>query len=150
MTMDSKHFIENILLYGVDLYQWPGEIRQAGIEALHKSSEMQALLAEYKQFERILRARKYEEPSDHLAHRIVSVSSPQNKKLPFSLGLFFSRLFDDELYLRKPALVVVSIVTIIALLTGFFIGFSNPSAQVLADQKQANLQGFLHYEGDVL
>jgi len=150
MTMDHKQFKENVLLYGVDLYQWPEEIRRAGIEALQKSSELQALLAEYEQFERVLKTRKYEEPSDHLAHRIVSLSLRQEKKSPFGLGWFLSRLFSDELYLPKPALIVFSILAIMTLLTGFFIGFSNPSVQVLTGQRQAKLQEFLYYEGDVL
>ena len=150
MTMDHKQFKDNILLYGVDLYQWPEEIRQEGVELLQKSSELQALLAEEEQFERVLKTRKYEEPSDNLAQRIVSLSLNQDKKSPFSLGWFLSRLFTDELYLPKPALIVVSILMIVVLGVGFFIGFSNPSEQVLTDQRQANLQEFLHYEGDVL
>ena len=150
MIMDLREFKENILSYGVDLHKWPMEKRQAGLESLQKSSELQALLAEYEQFERVLRTRKYEEPSSNLAQRIVSLSLPQDKKSPSSLGLFLSRLFADEFYLPKPALIVVSILTIIALLTGFFIGFSNPSRTVLTDQRQANLQEFLHYEEGVL
>jgi hypothetical protein len=150
MTMDPKHFKENILLYGVDLHQWPGEIRQAGIEALQKSSELQALLAEYEQFERTLKARKYEEPNDNLGQRIVSLSLHQDKKSPFSLGLFLSRLFAGEFYLSKPALIAVSILMIGALMIGFLIGFSSPTSTTLTDQRQANLQEFLHYEGDVL
>jgi hypothetical protein len=148
--MDLREFKENILLYGVDLHQWPEEIRQAGIEALQESSGLQALLAEYEQFERVLKTRKYEEPSDHLAQRIVSLSLRQEKKSPFGLGLFLSRLFADEFYLPKPVLIVVSILMIVALGVGFFIGFSNLSGQVLTDQRQANLQEFLHYKGDVL
>ena len=30
MTMDPRQLKENILLYGVNLYQWPEEIRQEG------------------------------------------------------------------------------------------------------------------------
>ncbi len=150
MTMDPKHFKENILLYGVDLHQWPEEIRHEGVELLQKFPRLQAILAEYEQFERVLKTRKYEEPSDHLSQRIVSLSLYRDKKSPFGLVLFLSRLFVDEFYLPKPALIVVSILTIIALLTGFFVGFSNHSGQVLADQRQANLQEFLHYGGDVL
>jgi hypothetical protein len=148
--MDYKQFKESILLYGVDLHQWPEEIRQEGVELLQKSLGLQLLLSEYEQFEKVLKTRKYEEPSDHLSQRIVSLSLHRDKKSPFGLGSFLSRLFSDEFYLPKPALIVVSILTIIALLTGFFIGFSNPSGQVLADQREANLQEFLHYGGDVL
>ena len=150
MTMDPREFKENILLYGVDLYQWPEEIRQEGLESLQRFPGLQALLAEYEQFERVLKTRKYEVPSSNLVQRIVSLSLHQDKKSPFSLSLFLSRLFADEFYLPKPALIVVSILTIIALLTGFFIGFSNPSRTALADHRQANLQEFLHYEGGVL
>ncbi len=150
MTMDPKQLKENILLYGVDLYQWPEEIRQEALELLQKSPGLQALLDEYEQFERVLKTRKYEEPSDHLEQRIVSLSLHQNNKSGFGFGWFLPRLFADELYLPKPALIVVSSIAIIALLTGFFIGFLNPLGQVITEQRQANLQEFLHYEGDVL
>ena len=150
MIMDHKQFKENILLYGVDLYQWPEEIRQEGLESLQRFPGRQALLAEYEQFERVLKTRKYEVPSSNLVQRIVSLSLHQDKKSPFSLSLFLSRLFADEFYLPKPALIVVSMLMIVALGVGFFIGFSNPTGQILTDQRQANLQEFLHYEEDVL
>jgi hypothetical protein len=150
MTMDPGQFNENVLLYGVDLYQWPEEIGQAGMEALQNSSELQAFLAEQKQFEKLLKTRRYEEPSSNLVQRIVSLSLQQDKKSPFSLGWFLSKLFADELYLRKPALIVVSILMIVALGVGFFIGFSNPTVQVLTGQRQTNLQEFLYYEEGVL
>jgi hypothetical protein len=150
MAMNPIQFQENILLHGVDLHQWPEEIRQEVLESLQKSPVLQAILDEYEQFEEVLKTRKYEEPSGHLAQRIVSLSLHQEKESRIGLGFFLSRLFADELYLPKPALIVVSILTIIALLTGFFVGFSNHSEQVLANQRQANLQEFLHYGGDVL
>ncbi len=150
MTMDPREFKEYVLLYGVDLHQWPEEVRQAGAESLQNSSELQALLAEQEQFERVLRTRKYEEPSGNLAQRIVSLSLHQDKKSPFSLGLFLSRLFGDEFYLPKPALIVVSILMVAALGIGFVMGFSNPTGPILTDQRQANLQEFLHYEEGVL
>lgn len=150
MTMDHKQFKESILLYGVDLHQWPEEIGQEGAELLQKFPGLQAILDEYEQFEEVLKTRKYEEPSGNLAQRIVSLSLHQEKESRIGLGFFLSRLFADELYLPKPALIVVSILTIIALLTGFFIGFSNPSRTVLTDQRQTNLQEFLHYEEGVL
>jgi hypothetical protein len=148
--MDHKQFKESILLYGVDLHQWPEEIGQEGAELLQKFPGLQAILDEYEQFEEVLKTRKYEEPSGNLAQRIVSLSLHQEKESRIGLGFFLSRLFADELYLPKPALIVVSILTIIALLTGFFIGFSNPSKTVLTDQRQTNLQEFLHYEEGVL
>ncbi len=150
MTMDPKQFKENILLYGVDLHQWPEEIRKAGLESLQNSSELRGSLTEQERFERVLKTRRYEEPSGNLAQRIVSLSLHHDKKSPFSLGLFLSRLFVGEFYLPKPALIVVSILMITALLIGFVIGFSNSTGSISTDQKQANLQEFIHYEGDVL
>lgn len=150
MTMDPRQLKENLLLYGADLYQWPEEIRREGVELLQKFPGLQALLAEYEQFERVLKTRKYEEPSDNLGQRIVSFSLNQDKKSPFSLGLFLSRLFADEFYLPKPALIVVCILMISALMIGFLIGFSSSTGTTLTEQRQANLQEFLHYEGDVL
>jgi hypothetical protein len=147
--MDPRQFKENILLYGVDLYQWPEEIRQEGLDSLQKFPGLQALLAEYEQFERVLKTRKYEEPSN-LVQRIVSLSLHQEKKSSFGLGLLLSRLFADEFYLPKPALIVVSILMIGALMIGFLIGFSSPTGTTLTEQRQANLQEFLHYGGDVL
>ncbi len=137
-------------LYGVNLDQWPEEIRQEGVELLKKFPGLQALLAEYEEFERVLKTRKYEEPSSNLGQRIVSLSLHQDKKSPFDLGSFLSRLFSDEFYLPRLALIVISILAIIALMTGFFVGFTNLSGQVLIDQRQANLQEFLHYGVDVL
>jgi hypothetical protein len=148
--MDPKQFQENILLYGVDLDQWPEEIRQEGVESLKNSSELRALLAEQEKFERVLRTRKYEEPSGNWVQRIVSLSYPQDKKSPFGLGLFLSRLFADEFYLAKPALILSSALMITALVIGFVIGFANSTGPILTDQRQASLQEFLHYEGDGL
>ena len=37
-----------------------------------------------------------------------------------------------------------------ALMIGFLIGFSSPTGTTLTEQRQANLQEFLHYGGDVL
>lgn len=150
MTMDPRQFKENALLYGVDLHQWPEEIRQAGVESLQNSPELQSLLAEQQQFERVLKTRKYEEPSGHLAQRIISLSLHQDRKSPFPLGLFLSRLFADEFCLPKPALIVISILMILTLGIGFFIGFSNSTGSMSTDQRQANLQEFLHYVEDVL
>ncbi len=150
MTMDHRQFKENMLLYGVDLYQWPEEIRQEGVELLEKFPGLQALLAEYEQFERVLKTRRYEEPSDNLARRIVSFSLRQDKKPSFSLDLFLSRLFGGEFYLPRPALIVVSILMIVTLGIGFIIGFSNSTGSISTDQRQTSLQEFLHYEGDVL
>jgi hypothetical protein len=150
MKTDPKQFQENVLLYGAHLDQWPEEIRQAGLESLQNSSELRALLAEQKKFERFLRTRKYEEPSGDLAQRIVSLSYPQDKKSPSGLGLFLSRLFTDEFHVPKPALIAVSILLIATLVIGFVIGFANPPGSVLTDQVQTNLQDFLHYEGNGL
>jgi hypothetical protein len=149
MTMDPKQFKENLFLYGVDLNEWPEEIRQAGAESLRKSSELQTLLAEQEDFERILKTRKYKEPSGDLVQRIVSLSLLQDKKSPSGFGLFLSRLFADEFYFPKPALVLGSSLMIAALVFGFVIGFSISTGSISIDRKQANLQDFFHYEGNV-
>lgn len=150
MRMDPEQFKQNILLHGVDLSHWPEEIRQAGMELLQKSSEMRTLLAEHEQFERVLRTRKYEEPSGNFAERILSLSLHREERSPSGVGLFLSRLFADEFRLPKPALILISILMIITLGVGFVIGFSSSTRSMLTDQRQANLQEFLHYEEDVL
>ena len=102
MTMDPRQFKENILLYGVDLYQWPEEIRQEGLDSLQKFPGLQALLAEYEQFERVLKTRKYEEPSNNLVQRIVSLSLHQEKKSSFGLALLSRFLLTNSICLNRP------------------------------------------------
>jgi hypothetical protein len=146
MTMDPKQFNENLFLYGADLNEWPEEIRQAGVESLRISSELQALLAEGKKFELVLKTRKYEEPGGNLIQKIVSLPSTHDKKSPPGFGLFFPRLFADEFYFPKPAFVLASSLTIAALVVGFVIGFSNSAGSIPTGQSQAYLQEFLHYQ----
>jgi hypothetical protein len=148
--MDPKKFKENLLLYGPDVNKWPEAEKQAGADLRRHFPELQSLCEEQEEFERILKTRKYEEPSRNLAQRIVSLSLNQNIKAPSRLGLFFSGLFADNFYLPKPAFWVVSIFMVTALMAGFFIGFSNPTGATSTDQGPANLQAFLHHEGDGL
>ncbi len=148
--MDPKKFKENLLLYGTDWNKWPEEERQAGAELLRHSPELQASFAEQEEFERVLKTRKFEEPSSNLAQRIVSLSVGQDKEASSRLDSFLSKLFADEFYLPKPVFIVFSIFMVTVLLTGFFIGFSNLTGSTSTDRRQANLQAFLHYEGDVL
>jgi hypothetical protein len=148
--MDPQQFKENILLHGADLNHWPEEIRQGGVESLRNSSELQALLAEQEQFEEVLKTRKYEEPSSNLVERIVSLSCHQEERSPSGVVLYLSRLFAEEFFLPKPALILISILMIVALGVGVFIGVSSSTRATLTDQRQANIQEFLHYEEDVL
>jgi len=150
MTMDSDEFKKNLLWYGADLGQWPEAMRQAAMTALQNSSKLQALIAEQERFEGVLKRRKYEEPSDDLAQRIISASFQGNIKSSFSLRLFLSRLFADEFYFPGPALLVASTLMIAALVIGFVIGFSSSTRAVLSDPRQANLGEFLNYEGNAL
>jgi hypothetical protein len=147
--MDMEQFKENLLLYGANVHHWPEEIRQAGLEAIESSSKMQALVAEHEDFERVLRARSYEEPDRNLAQRIISASLQQKQKALLSPGSLISALL-NELLLPKPVLTALSIVMILVLVIGFAIGFSNSSGSVMTNQEETNLQAFLYYEGDVL
>lgn len=142
-----KKFKENLLLYGANVNHWPEELRQAGLEALESSSEIKALLAEHEHFERVLRARSYETPSNNLAQRIIS-SLQQEQKASRSLGSFLSALL-NEVRFPKPALTALSIVMIL-LVIGFVIGFLNPSESVLTGHEDTSLQAFLYYEGDII
>ncbi len=147
--MEMKKFKENLLLCGANINHWPEEIRQAGLEALESSSEMQALLVEHEHFEKVIKTRRYEEPSGNLAQRIISASLQQKQKAPLSFGSFISELL-NEFRFPKPALSVLSIVVILVLIIGFTIGFSNPSESVLTAQEETSLQVFLYDEGDVI
>jgi hypothetical protein len=148
--MDPEKFKEYLLLYGTDWDKWPEEERQAGAELLRHSPELQASFVEQEEFERILKTRRFEEPSSNLPQRIIALAADQGREVLSRFDLLFSKLFVNESYLPKPAFISVSIFILIVLITGFLIGFSIPAGSTSTDQKQANLQVFLHYEGDVL
>jgi len=146
--MDVKQFKENLLLYGADMHQWPEELKKAGLKVLERSPEIQVLLKEHEHFERLLKARRYEEPANNLAERIISASRQQ--KAPFSPGSFISALL-NEFHLPNPALAALSAVIILVLVIGFVIGFSNPlGSSVSTAQEETSLQAFLYDEGDII
>jgi len=148
--MEKKQFEENLLFYGADVYQWPEEIRKSGLEALEGSAEIRALLAEQQDFEKVLALRRYEEPDRNLAQRILSASSQQKQKAPFSLGSFLSELL-TEFHFPQPAVAVLSLVILFVMIVGFAIGFSNPFASPeLNAQEETSLEAFLYDEGEVL
>lgn len=149
MTIYVKHFKQNMLVYGSDVYNWPEGIREAGLKALDRSPELQALLADEECFERALKMRKYEEPGIDLSERIISATQHMKKKERSNPGGFFSDLL-REFSLPKPALTAVFVSLIFALIVGFATSFSNPSWNVSAEQYKTNLEEFLYYEGEVL
>jgi hypothetical protein len=149
--MDTKEFQENLLVYGADLDQWPEEGRLRGMESLKNSSELQELLREQEEFEKLLKARRYEEPSGNFAERIIAATLLHQKEKTLSgFRSFFSRLLVEEFRLPKPVLAAVSISMVTVLLVGFVIGFLNPTGSLMTEQEQTSLQEFLYYEGDAL
>jgi hypothetical protein len=151
MQIDRERFKETLMLHGVDLNQWPEELREEGLESLRNDPELQSLLDEQERFETVLKSRRYEGPRDNLAQRIVSLASLQDRKAGFKPGLVLSRMLGDEFYLPKPVLILISILMVAALGIGFAIGYLNPTKTTAStDQRQAYLQEFLHYQEDVL
>jgi hypothetical protein len=149
MTMNVEQFKEKLLMYGADVRNWPKDKRSSGLKAMDSSPELQKLVEDEERFERVLRTRKYEEPSRDLAGRIVAVAMPRKKKAQRNLGMFFSEVL-REFSLSRRSLTAVSVSLIFTLIIGFTIGFSNPSGFVSAEQYETNLEDFLNYEGDVL
>jgi hypothetical protein len=74
MTMHVKHFKQNMLVYGSDVYSWPEGLREAGLKSLDRSPEFQALLADEECFEKVLKMRKHEDPGIDLSERIISAT----------------------------------------------------------------------------
>jgi hypothetical protein len=148
MTMPKKQFEEHLFVYGSNVEQWPEEIREAGKDALERSVELRALIAEEAHFEAFLKARRFEEPSRDLEQRIISASMPANKKARHGVGAFFSELL-QELNLPKPVLTAVSVLFIVTLLVGFTIGASYLSDTSM-EPYQIRLEEFLYDEGEVL
>ena len=149
MKMNLRQFKEKLLVYGADVHKWPEGIREAGLKALENSAELRALLADEQRFEQVLKTRKYEEPSNDLAERIISASQPKTKKVQRSLSGFFSELL-SEFSLPKPAVTALSVSLVLVLIIGFAIGFSNPTGSVSTEQYQTDLQELLYYEGEAL
>ena len=149
MTMNVEQFKEKLLMYGADVRNWPKDKRSSGLKAMDSSPELQKLVEDEERFERVLRTRKYEEPSRDLAGRIVAAAMPRKKKAQRNLGVFFSEVL-REFSLSRRSLTAVSVSLIFTLIIGFTIGFSNPSRYVSAEQYETNLEDFLNYEGDVL
>ena len=149
MTMHVKHFKQNMLVYGHNVYNWPEGIREAGFKSLDSSPELQALLADEECFERALKMRKYEEPSIYLSERIISATQHIKKKERSNPGGFFSELL-WEFSLPKTVRTAVFVSLIFALIVGFAMSFSNPSQYVSAEQYKPNLEEFLYYEGEIL
>lgn len=148
--MDTTQFKENLLLHGANVHQWPEKIRKTGLEALESSAELQALQKDHEKFEKVLQIRRYEEPADNFAQRIISASLQQRQKAPFSPGSFIADLI-NEFRIPRPALAALSFVMILALTIGFAIGFTNPSgSSVLNNTEETNMQAFLFDEGDII
>ncbi|MFZ5875573.1 MAG: hypothetical protein ACOYXU_04095 [Nitrospirota bacterium] len=137
MTMDAERFRECLLIHGVEIQQWPEDIRQAGLEAMARSLECRALQEECRQFEAILRMRAFEEPSPDLALRIVSAARRTEQRTPARITEFLAVCFQD---LRLPAPVVTAAVVLII---GVVIGLLLPAESVLADSESAEVQTFL-------
>jgi len=148
MTMDLKEFKKNVLVHGSDLGNWPEQIRETGQKALDGAAELRALLADAERFEGVLKTRRYEEPGEDLAERIIS-ASVKKEKAPSTRNGFFSELL-QEFWLPKPALTAVFVSLFFALIIGFTVGFLNSSGYVSAEQDETNLQNLLYYEGEVL
>jgi hypothetical protein len=142
--MDLKEFKENLLIYGSDINRWPQNLSQEAWDALTTYADLQALVDEEKEFDYLLLAQDIESPAPHLAQRIIEASGVIKKKEQLSIRSFFEELF-SELRIPQPALV-----TVIILLIGIVLGFSNPLDWGLTDQMQTQLYDFLYYEGDVL
>ena len=149
MKMDASDFSEYLLLYGPDVHQWPEEIRQAGLDVLERSADLQALKTEQEEFEKILKTRSYEEPSRDLARRIVAASLQTKRKPSFSLDVFFAELF-GEFRLPLPSLSTLSAVIIALLVIGFAVGYMNPSKPVEPLHGKTDLRAFLYSGGELL
>jgi hypothetical protein len=147
--MDRKEFTNNLLLYGADIHQWPEEVRKAGFAALEASAEIKDLCKEHEYFEKVLRARGYEEPSHDLAERIIA-SSERHQQYPVGLVSFLSALLND-LHFPRQALSTLSVLILLILMVGFAIGFLTPFESSVTDAQEAtNLQSFLYEEGDLI
>ena len=144
--MDKNQFKENLLLHGSDIRSWPEEIIRAALEALENSPDLKALIKEQEHLESFLNTRRYENPSNDFAERIISASL-HKKQSSFTLSAFVSALM-GEFRFPKPALTTISVL-ILLLAVGFITGFFIPSEYVSTPNDETSLQAFLYYEEDI-
>lgn len=149
MKMNERDFREYLLIYGADVHQWPEDIRQAGLDVLESSADLQALKTEQAEFERVIKTRKYEEPASDLARRIVDASLRTERKPSFSLDVFFAELF-GEFRLPLPSVAAMSAVIIALLVIGFAVGYLDPLGPVEPLHEKTDLRAFLYTGGELL
>jgi hypothetical protein len=137
MTMDTERFREYLLIHGAGVHRWPEDVRQAGAEAVERSSECRSLQEEYARFEAALSARVYEEPSPDLARRIVSAARRRERNVSIGIIEFLVSCFRD---LRVPAPVFT---TAAVLVLGVVLGLWLPAESVVADPESSEAQTFL-------
>jgi hypothetical protein len=147
--MNSEQFEEKLLMYGADVRKWPKDIRSSALKVLESSLELQKLVEDEKRFEKILNARKFEEPSKDLPGRIVAAALPGKKKARRNFVMFFSDAL-SEFNLSRRTFAAISVSLIFTLVVGFTIGYTNLSVYNSAEQYETHLADFLNYEGDVL
>lgn len=149
MSMNEYEFRENLHIHGTDLNRWPEEIRQAGLDALNRSTAFMDLIAEQEELERVLKARNYEGPSADLADRIIRTSLQREQKALHGLSGLLSELL-GVFEVPKRAVVSVSAVVVVLLIVGFVIGFSDPLGSSSTEQASTGLQDILYSEGALL
>jgi len=141
--MDAEQFRERLLVHGADVHRWPEEIRQAGFEALERSVKCRLLQEGHAQFEAVLRARRYEEPSPDLAHRIIAAALRRERKPSLGIAAFLATCFAD-FRLPRPVFTAVAV-----LIIGFTIVFLLFPELGLVEQEQTDLQEFLYAAREV-
>ncbi len=143
MTMDGERFREYLLVYGADVQRWPEAIREAGLAALEQGGEYRSFQADHAQFEAVLSARRYEEPSPDLEQRIIAAARRREREAPLSLSAFLATCL-AEIRFPQPVLTAVAV-----LIVGFVLGFLLPAGLGLVEPGQTDFQEFLYASSEV-
>ena len=147
MNRERKQFEKNLFLYGVDLHQWPEDIRGTGLQALEKFPEFQTLVHEHRRFEDILNDRPYEDPSGDLEERIIRASLPRTE----DMGVNFRDIIVETLGwlgLGQPRAAVIALLFIF--IVGVIFGVAAPIVLSADQEVQLTLRDHLMFYGGAL
>ena len=117
MSLVEKEFEKHLALYGLDIDQWPEDIR-AKARQIQKQFGIEGLVDDYRHLDTLLKARQFEPSYPFLAERVIFNAQRSRRKIPLSIIAWLGGLFADFM-LPYPVYAVI-----VMLALGAGIGFN--------------------------
>lgn len=94
MCLVTKEFEKYLALYGLDIEQWPEEIREKA-KQVQKQFDTAKLSKEYRELENTLYSRRFEPHYPMLAEQIIAKARHQHRNVPLNVLGWLHGLFAD-------------------------------------------------------